>query len=301
LRKIILLVPYFDQYYINTMRLRILVTGSRGLLGATLMRSLEHNGFDVIGLAADIRDEAAAVDEVQRSDAAWVIHTAALTNVGACELNPDEARRVNVGGTAHVLKGAQRSCTRIMYISTASVFGGDSGDYTEDDVPDPVNVYNNTKYEGEQLIGAYEKGMILRLNLVGIHPDGSRGKNFLEWLLDSVRANRDLALFSDACINPLSNWTVAQLIKKIIKSHSKNKILHIGSRDVLSKADIGKMLVQKFPGYKGTIKADSVDTVPDGVWRPKQMWLNTDLATKLFGPMPMFEHELAKAFGGALD
>ena len=282
-------------------RLRILVTGSRGLLGATLIRSLEHNGFDAIGLAADIRDEAAVVEEVERSYAAWVIHAAALTNVGACERNPDEARCVNVGGTAHVLKGAQRSGTRIMYISTASVFRGDRGDYTEVDLPDPVNVYNNTKYEGEQLIRAYEKGVILRLNIVGIHPCGSRGKNFLEWLLDSFHANRDLALFEDACINPLSNWTIAQLIQKIIQSYSKNKILHIGSRDVLSKADIGKMLVQKFPDYSGTIKADTVDTIADGVWRPKQMWLNTDLAAKLLGPMPRFEDELKKVFDGALD
>ena len=51
--------------------------------------------------------------------------------------------------------------------------------------------------------------MVLRLNLIGIHPDGSRGQNFLEWLLDGFRANKDMTLFADACINPLSNWTIA--------------------------------------------------------------------------------------------
>ena len=50
--------------------------------------------------------------------------------------------------------------------------------------------------------------MVLRLNLIGIHPDGSRGKNFLEWLLDDIHANKDLTLFADVCINPLSNRCV---------------------------------------------------------------------------------------------
>ena len=82
---------------------------------------------------------------------------------------------------------------------------------------------------------------MLRLNLIGIHPDGSRGKNFFEWLLDGIRADKDMTMFADACINPLSNWTIAALIAKILARDRSGKILHIGSRDVKSKAAIGEL------------------------------------------------------------
>src|SRR3989338_4261843 len=102
-----------------------------------------------------------------------------------------------------------------------------------------VNFYNHTKYEGEKAVLEYEKALVLRINLIGVHPNGSRGQNFFEWLLDSAKANKDITLFSDVMINPLSNWTIAEFIEKIINTNPKGKILHIASSNVLSKADIG--------------------------------------------------------------
>ena len=137
---------------------------------------------------------------------------------------------------------------------------------------------------------------MLRLNLIGIHPDGSRGKNFLEWLLDDIRANKDMTLFADVCINPLSNWTIAALIAKILARDRLGNILHIGSRDVKSKAAIGELARAPFTGYRGTMQSGSVDAIADGVFRPKYMWLNTDKAAALLGPMPTVAQELDTIF-----
>jgi dTDP-4-dehydrorhamnose reductase len=176
------------------------------------------------------------------------------------------------------------------------VFRGDHGDNREEETPEPINAYNQSKREGERHTLDYERGVVLRLNLIGIHPDGPRGKNFLEWLLDGFRANRDMTLFADACINPLSNWTIAALIAKILARDRSGKILHIGSRDVKSKAAIGELVRARFPGYRGTVQPGSVDAIADGVFRPKQMWLNTDKAAALLGPMPAVAQELDTIF-----
>src|SRR6185437_7364128 len=170
----------------------------------------------------------------------------------------------------------------------------------EEDAPMPTNVYNKTKVEGEQAVASYEKGMVLRLNLVGVHPNGSRGKNFMEWLFDTVSQNKDMNLFNDQYINPLSNWTIANMIAMIIEKNLHEKFLHIGSSDVVSKADIGRLVLKKFPNYSGKVMEKSIDTNADGVVRPKQMWINTEHAAELLGPMPRVQDEIESIFRESL-
>lgn len=273
----------------------VLVSGPRGLLGATLLQTPVAN-HEVIGFAVDIRDSQAVFAEVEMRRPTLIIHTAAKTDVAECERDPEQAQAVNTTGTKNVVDAARAIGARVIYISTVSVFDGKKGNYTESDTPAPVNVYNTTKREGELKVLAYEKGMVLRLNLIGVHPNGSRVKNFLEWLIDSIRANKDLSLFSDQLVNPLSNWTVAKLIAEIVQEDIREKILHIGSCDPLSKAAIGKLVLARFPEYRGTVVEKSVGSIADGVVRPKEMWLNTERVTTLLGAMPTIAQELDAVF-----
>jgi dTDP-4-dehydrorhamnose reductase len=260
------------------------------------MRVLPDAGFRVFPLYGDIRDATAVAKQIAQAAPAYVVHAAAMTYVAACERQPQQAFAINGEGTKNVVEAARVVGAPILYISTASVFRGDRGDYREEDVPEPTNAYNQSKRDGERCTLDYERGMVLRLNLIGIHPDGSRGQNFLEWLLDGFRANKDMTLFADACINPLSNWTIAALIAKNLTRDSLGKILHIGSRDIKSKAAIGELVHARFPGYLGAMQQGSVDAISDGVYRPKQMWLNTDRAVALLGPMPTVLQELDTMF-----
>jgi dTDP-4-dehydrorhamnose reductase len=277
----------------------IAITGSRGLLGSTLLR-VPIPGYESIALSADIREASAVLAEIQAAKPDWIIHTAAMTDVVACERDPEKARAVNIDGTKNVVEAARSVGANLIYISTVSVFSGHTGNYTEDAEPDPVNVYNTTKRAGELATLSYEKGIVLRLNLVGVHPDGSRGKNFMEWLVDSARADKDMTLFNDQFINPLSNWTVTTLIGTIIEKNRQEKILHISSRDTLSKAAIGKLVLARFPDYAGTITEKSIDSIADGVVRPKQMWLNCDKSKKILGiELPSIASEIEIMFSSA--
>jgi dTDP-4-dehydrorhamnose reductase len=256
------------------------------------MRVLPKAGFHAVPLTGDIRDAAAVATQIAQAMPDHVVHAAAMTYVAACERQPQQAFAINGEGTKNVVAAARTAGAPVLYISTASVFSGDHGDYREEDAPEPTNAYNRSKCEGERHTLEYESGVVLRLNLIGVHPDGSRGKNFFEWLLDGFRADNDMTLFADACINPLSNWSIAALIGKILARDRFGKILHIGSRDVKSKAAIGELVRARLPDYRGALQQGSVDVIADGVFRPKQMWLNTDKAAALFGPMPTIAQEI---------
>ncbi len=278
------------------MKAKIALTGGSGLLGATLIRSLSK-AYDTVALGSDITSAAALQREIAEVKPGWIVHTTAMTDVAACEKDPEKAFAVNAEGTHNVIAGARAIGARVIAISTASVFSGLKGDYTERDVPEPENAYNTSKVKGEEYVAAYEKGTILRLNLIGIHPDGSRGKNFMEWLYDSAKTDKDIPLFDDVYINPLSNWTIASIIKDIIRSDIQEKILHIASSDVRSKAEIGGMVIGKFPRYSRKISHMSVDSIKDGVRRPKQMWLNCDYTkTKLGRSFPTISEEIDTIF-----
>ena len=273
----------------------VLVTGPNGLLGATLLRVLTDDGIIVHAYEGDVTDVQELntfVGSLGTLDA--VVHTAAATDVNKCEKEQEWCTNVNVQGTKNVRDAAASQSARLIYISTVSVFDGVKGDYREEDAPNPKNHYNATKYLGEKVVEEYEKSLILRLNLIGIHPDGSRGKNFMEWLVDSVRANKDIKLFTDIRINPLSNWTLAETIRDLIARWPKERILHLGSRTVLSKADIGRIVVERISMYGGNAEYLSSESVPTPAYRPKEIWLNVDRAQDLGLAMPTLEEEISR-------
>lgn len=267
------------------------ITGARGLLGSTLLTVLARAGHEIVPLASDIRDAAAFAEEVSRADPDVIIHTAALTDVRACEEDPAAARLVNVVGTRHVLAGAGER--PVVFISSASVFSGETGGYVETDAPEPRSEYDQTKAEAESYVRQHSAGIIIRTNIIGIHPSGSRGKNFAEWLVDSFENDRDVVLFTDSRINPLSNWTLAEMIGHMLAKDVTTGTFHLGSEPPCSKAEIGQQLLKHFPAYRGSITLGSVDAV--GIPRPKEMWLTCDYTSACLGiTMPAIEDEIRR-------
>jgi dTDP-4-dehydrorhamnose reductase len=274
----------------------VLITGIDGLLGSALKKKLLEKGYQVYDIGLDVSDAKKVLGyDFTGKKIDWIVHTAAITDMDLCEKDKRLCSKVNFEGTKNIVDLAKKIGARLLYISTVSVFSGEKGNYKENDRPDPKNFYNQTKLQGEQAVLSYNPGLVLRINLIGVHPSGSRGKNFFEWLVDSIKADKDMQLFSDVMINPLSNWTIAELIEKIIDRNLSEKILHIASRNVLSKADIAKLAVEKITSYKGNLKFVSVDDIGRKAFRPKQMWLNTDFAhKKLNFKMPSLESEIEK-------
>ena len=175
----------------------MLVTGASGMVGSYVPEAFKD--YDLVSTdmvegcqRLDVRDPAEVMRVIKEVKPDVVLHLAAATDVDRCEQEPDLAFHTNAIGTQNVALACQEFDVTLVYVSTAGVFGGDKAEpYNEFDVPNPANVYGQSKLAGEQIvssllrhyyivragwmIGGGEKdkkfvGMIARLIMKGTNP-----------------------------------------------------------------------------------------------------------------------------------
>ena len=198
--------------------MKILVTGSKGMLGQDLCPILEDIGAFVIETDVDTLDitNAEQVKQVLTDvHPDIVIHCAAYTNVDKAEEDLQTAELINVTGTENIAETCGKLGITLVYISTDYVFDGTNVEpYTPEDKPDPINNYGLTTYEGEEAVRSLcEKHYIARTSwLYGHH-----GKNFVETMI-SLADRAEVKVVDDQVGCP--TWTV-ELANGIVKLLSK--------------------------------------------------------------------------------
>jgi UDP-glucose 4-epimerase len=140
----------------------ILVTGSSGLVGTSLVRALEGAGRSVRRLdlrpragceRADVRDEATARRMI--AGCAGVVHLAAVSRVVWGERDPQGCWDTNVNGTRNVLEAARLAVPRpwVVFSSSREAYGRPDRLPLSEDAPlRPINLYGRSKVEGERLV-----------------------------------------------------------------------------------------------------------------------------------------------------
>ena len=140
--------------------MRILVTGSAGMLGRAVMQRLagEHTLHGVDLEQGDLTRATAVETIFAQATPDWVIHCAAWTDVDGAESRREAALAVNGTATAHVAAACRHAGVGLTYISTDYVFNGQGPvtGYVEDGLRDPVNYYGLTKARGEEAVEALD-------------------------------------------------------------------------------------------------------------------------------------------------
>lgn len=162
---------------------KLLVTGHLGQLGSDLMALLGRR-YTVVGLDLpefDLCNRDATVGKISAENPAVVLHSAAYTDVDACESNQTTAIAVNGEGTRNVAIACRESGARMIYYSTDYVFDGTKATaYVEDDPTVPNTVYGRSKLIGEEAVAdTLEDYAILRIAWVY----GRTGKNFVKTMV----------------------------------------------------------------------------------------------------------------------
>ena len=144
-----------------------------------------------------------------------VIHCAAYTAVDAAEDNVSLCRRINAEGTANIARACRDLDCKMMYISTDYVFNGrGERPWEPDDEREPLNVYGQTKYEGELSVEMLEKYFIVRIAWVF----GVNGKNFIKTMLNLGKTRDHLTVVDDQIGSPTYTWDLARLLADMIET-----------------------------------------------------------------------------------
>ncbi|MGA8273502.1 MAG: SDR family oxidoreductase [Candidatus Sulfotelmatobacter sp.] len=265
----------------------ILVTGASGLLGASLVVAAREQNHEVVGLynrhpvsidgvkllAADLTDPAEfrrIFDEVEPS---WVVHCAAATDVDWCETHPEEAYRINVMVSSAIAEVTSRSNSRLLYISTDSVFNGERGNYAETDQPVPVNVYAKTKLQGErEILRRDPAAAIARVNLYGWNVQ--KKDSLAEWVLKELSARQLVRGFSDVVFCPAVANDVADILLALLHRNLSG-IYHVVGSEPVSKYVFAKRVAAAFGFDPARVSATLLADAKLKAQRPLDVSLNT--------------------------
>lgn len=218
--------------------MKILVTGVGGQLGHDVMNELAKRGIE--GIGSDIAPEYAGISDgsavinmpyvsldITDADAVdkaitdikpdAVIHCAAWTAVDLAEDEDkrDKVRAINAGGSASIAKACKKIDAKMLYLSTDYVFDGQGTEAWEPDCKEykPLNVYGQTKYEGEQAVAAaLEKYFIVRIAWVF----GLNGKNFIKTMLNVGKTHDTVRVVNDQIGTPTYTYDLARLLVDMI-------------------------------------------------------------------------------------
>lgn len=199
--------------------MKVLVTGVKGQLGFDVMNELKKRGLEAVGAdieEMDITDEESVNRFIMAAKPDAVIHCAAYTAVDAAEENEDICRRVNADGTRNIAKVCKELDCKMIYISTDYVFDGQgSRPWEPDEERHPLNVYGQTKYEGELAVQELlEKYFIVRIAWVF----GVNGKNFVKTMLNLAQTHDTLTVVNDQYGSPTYTYDLARLLVDMVQT-----------------------------------------------------------------------------------
>lgn len=200
--------------------MKILVTGAAGMLGSDLCRIMadRHSIHATNRDTLDVGVIGTTLTTVDRVRPDLVIHLAAWTDVDGCERNPDRAYRANTVGTQNVALACQKNDIPMVYISSIAVFDGTKPEpYTEFDVPNPISVYGNSKYQGERIV----RSLLRRYYIVRagwMFGGGQLDKKFVGKILQAARRSTVLRVVNDKFGSPTYTVDLSRGLLELIET-----------------------------------------------------------------------------------
>lgn len=201
--------------------MKILVSGSKGMLGTDLVRVLAP-AHTVIGVdleELDITNRQEVQDQVVALAPDVLINAAAYTDVDRSEEQEDLAFRVNADGAANLALACRAGRIRLIHVSTDYVFDGKQrSPYSEEDPPNPLGVYGRSKWEGEKKIREILPEACL-IRTAWLY--GKAGKNFVKAILAQAGEKNRLRVVDDQRGSPTHTLDLALALRAAAEKELK--------------------------------------------------------------------------------
>ena len=273
---------------------------NKGQLGFDVVKALTKQRDIPVAVdieEMDITDADAVESYISRSRAEAVIHCAAYTAVDNAEDNVELCRRINRDGTQNIADACKKHNLKMIYISTDYVFNGEGEEPWEpDEIRKPLNVYGQTKYEGELAVeSTLEKYYIVRISWVF----GVNGKNFVRTMLNLGKTHDKLTVVSDQIGSPTYTVDLAKLLVDMIHCEKYGRY-HATNEGICSWYDftceIMKQAAEYYPDYANVeVSPVSSDAYPTKAKRPHNSRMSKDkLDENGFNRLPTWQDALSR-------
>ncbi len=264
---------------------KVVVTGSNGLLGQTLVRLLleEKENYKVIGFSRgenrsgrndfeytsiDITNEVLLREKLTQYNPDVIINTAAMTNVDACETNKTACDKLNIDVVQFLKEYSEEKNSHLIHLSTDFIFDGKSGPYKEIDKPNPLNYYGLSKLKSENILTTSKIDYtILRTILVYGKVFDMTRSNIVLWVKKTLEEKKEITIVNDQYRMPTYVEDLALACKLVIDEKAMG-VFNISSNTLLSIYEIAQQIAEVFKLDKNLIKPISTKTLNQKAVRP---------------------------------
>ncbi|MBL4708712.1 MAG: SDR family oxidoreductase [Flavobacteriales bacterium] len=282
---------------------RILVTGSNGLLGQKLIKQLRINenyeliatsrganrisnkkGYLYASMDITNKEDIFRVFDEHKPD--FVINTAAMTNVDACESNREECWLLNVTAVEYLVSASEKHDSHFIHLSTDFIFDGENGPYKETDKPNPLSYYGESKLAAEKIVqNSTTSWAIARTIIVyGIVEDMSRS-NIVLWAKSALEKKERLTIVNDQFRSP----TLAEDLADgciLIADKKAEGIYNLSGKDVMSIVELVRRVARYYQLDESYIEEISSTSLNQVAKRPAKTGFILDKAIAELGYEP---------------
>ena len=204
--------------------MRVLITGAQGQLGHALQQAFSGEDLILKDLPTFDLTKSDSESQIVAARPSVILHVGAYSNVDEAEREPNHALAVNVQGTMFVARAAATLDAKLIYLSTDYVFDGtQTVPYREEDVPHPINVYGQSKLEGEIIaLATCPNTLVVRTAWLY----GHAGNNFVKTIMRLAHEKPFLEVVGDQRGCPTNADDLALALKDILASDLRG-ICHV--------------------------------------------------------------------------
>ena len=264
--------------------MKVAVIGANGQLGSDIVEyfsdkctvtSLNHSDIE-------ITDFENSKEVLTGFNPDIVINTAAYHVVPKCEEEPLQAFAINGNGPLNLAKLSETLGFKLAHFSTDYVFDGAKGKpYVETDCPNPLNVYAQTKLDGENLIRNYcDTHFVIRVaGIYGKTPCRAKGGNFIDTMRKAAASRQIVKVVNDEVLTPTPTTEIARNTYELLQTDAYG-LYHMTSQQEVSWYEFAKVIFREL-GLTTPLESCTVDDFPSPVKRPTYSALENNNLKKI--------------------
>lgn len=253
--------------------IKIAIIGANGQLGFDLVRAFENAKHEIAPLThsdIDVTDFKLSEKLLKKIQPEAVINCASYVRVDDAEEFADKAFAVNAMGARNIALICKDLNSILVHISTDYIFDGQkTGPYTEEDIPNPLNVYGNSKLAGEYFVrNILEKYYVIRSSsLFGAAGASGKGGNFVETMIKKAQSKEEIRVVDDMIMSPTYTRDAADAIRDILLRKLPSGIYHVANNGQCSWYEFARAIFDT-AGIEASLSPTKTDILRSKARRP---------------------------------